>query len=366
MDFYTPSFKSRFVKWLSTIQDYPKPYDMTFKRIPELLNINVNGLFNEGNPHSGCFASDLKKEKTKEGKYKSYFLKTKMIMDGNNNTVEETARVYCEYSSREEFMADFKARRLALERAITIFIAEGPFSTSSFDIEAGHRGCETETLDYVSESLQQSQSWPSWANMKRKETKVIFQLPYDVPFLNRDQEFDLKYNNGYWYTKFPHYHYTIDNMCQARAGKKGENNVCIAGIKMLYDASNGFLSFDNEYYSKLKTSDARIITSFGDRFVARAESTNLLASLQAKQLGEVPCNVKWSNSHRIDPTRNTSCIHFSAASKGDMFLLFSSIPTDHMTWYYLQLSPKGIAFFFITKNKVINATLKHLLGLIVS
>ena len=48
MDFYTPAFRSQFIEWLGTISDYPKPFDMTFGRISELFDINVDDMFNEG------------------------------------------------------------------------------------------------------------------------------------------------------------------------------------------------------------------------------------------------------------------------------------------------------------------------------
>ena len=48
MDFYTPAFRSQFIEWLGTIAEYPKPFDMAFGRIPELFDVNVDALFNEG------------------------------------------------------------------------------------------------------------------------------------------------------------------------------------------------------------------------------------------------------------------------------------------------------------------------------
>ena len=42
------AFRSRFVEWLGTIHEYPKPFDMTFGRISELFDVNVQELFNEG------------------------------------------------------------------------------------------------------------------------------------------------------------------------------------------------------------------------------------------------------------------------------------------------------------------------------
>ena len=116
-------------------------------------------------------------------------------------------------------------------------------------------------------------------------------------------------------------------------------------MNMIYDPTDGFFKFDYEFYRTKNTWRAKQIKVFNNRFVARAEADNVLKSLQKNHLGEVPCNVKWSNSHRIDPGKEMNCIHFSAASKGDIFVLFASVPTDYTTWIYLQLSPKGVAFY---------------------
>ena len=46
---------------------------------------------------------------------------------------------------------------------------------------------------------------------------------------------------------------------------------------------------------------------------------------------------------------------FSNLLIGDLFVLFSSIPKDHSTWLYLQLSPSGVAFYqrmVLQKNEV--------------
>ena len=70
MDFYTPAFREQFLQWLETISEYPKPFDMTFGRLPELFDVNVDTLFKVGNPKAGCLADNL--EKTKDGR--KYFI----------------------------------------------------------------------------------------------------------------------------------------------------------------------------------------------------------------------------------------------------------------------------------------------------
>eukprot|EP00058_Branchiostoma_floridae_P014109 XP_002599597.1 hypothetical protein BRAFLDRAFT_77695 [Branchiostoma floridae] len=62
-------------------------------------------------------------------------------------------------------------------------------------------------------------------------------------------------------------------------------------------------------------------------------------------VGDVPCSLYWSNAHRFDPTDGGKCIHFTAASEGDIFVVFASIPQNHETWVYIQISPEGVALY---------------------
>ena len=92
--------------------------------------------------------------------------------------------------------------------------------------------------------------------------------------------------------------------------------VCVAGMILKYFEEEGLFKFHEEYYATKNTDLARLTKSFDNHFIATCQPNNILAKLDEGKLGEVPCNVKWSNTHRIDPNANTSCIHFSAASNG--------------------------------------------------
>ena len=187
-DFYTPAFKSLFKKWLSSIRDYPKPYDMTFGRITELLDVNANSLFKEGNAKGGCFGTNLTKDAI------GYFFVEDVTTKNGNDTIVSFKKKYCKYgNNKDKFLEDFKGKRLALEKAITFFIAEGRFSVSSFELKAGKRGCETETLRYLSSDLAQSHTWPKWEDIKIAPFKVFFTLPFDVLMFKRNLELEVRY-----------------------------------------------------------------------------------------------------------------------------------------------------------------------------
>ena len=94
--------------------------------------------------------------------------------------------------------------------------------------------------------------------------------------------------------------------------------ICVAGMILRYFPSKGLFKFDKKHYDQQNTNFANLTKSFGNHYIATCELPNVLTNLEQNKLGEVPCNIKWSNSHRIDPNAKTSCIHFSAASQGKM------------------------------------------------
>lgn len=74
-------------------------------------------------------------------------------------------------------------------------------------------------------------------------------------------------------------------------------------------------------------------------------------------VGYLPCKVKWSNALRFKPTGVGRCLHFTASTKGTVFVIFSVIPNDKDTWYYVEMSPYGVGVL-----KVGSSLLFHLIS----
>ncbi|KAJ7378601.1 hypothetical protein OS493_021901 [Desmophyllum pertusum] len=64
-------------------------------------------------------------------------------------------------------------------------------------------------------------------------------------------------------------------------------------------------------------------------------------------IGYLPCNVKWSNAMRFDPSeREGKCLHFTLVYQRKLRSSFLSVvPNDKNTWYYVQISSHGVAFY---------------------
>ena len=95
--------------------------------------------------------------------------------------------------------------------------------------------------------------------MLTNEFRIVFRLPHSLRMLKADQELSIKFNDGYWYTKVPGYHYTIDNMCSTPHGLDATNRVCVAKMAMVYYPKHGMFKFDEEYYKNLDTYEAKVI-----------------------------------------------------------------------------------------------------------
>ena len=55
-DFYAPTFKDAFQSWLSSVPNYPKPFEFRMDTITDLLNMNMMDMFENQdlNTTKGC------------------------------------------------------------------------------------------------------------------------------------------------------------------------------------------------------------------------------------------------------------------------------------------------------------------------
>lgn len=59
-----------------------------------------------------------------------------------------------------------------------------------------------------------------------------------------------------------------------------------------------------------------------------------------------PCQVKWSNALRIDPTDTKGkCLHFTASTAGTLFVVFATLPKEPDSRYLVQISLNMISTY---------------------
>ena len=128
------------------------------------------------------------------------------------------------------------------------------------------------------------------------------------------------------------------------------NPVCINGVLFSYQ-NNGFLVMNKQDYLFNKDIVKGLSRYFDNEdgvSVAKVEYIHVFDEMEVAEghrQGKVPCNVKWSNTHMFDVSRDHACLNFIASSGGDIFLIFAEIPNDYTTWLYMHISDEGVGFY---------------------
>eukprot|EP00058_Branchiostoma_floridae_P003059 XP_002588547.1 hypothetical protein BRAFLDRAFT_122359 [Branchiostoma floridae] len=365
-EMYTTALTTELKDWLESINDYPKPFSFVLRPVPDLLDIPFATLFPAGEVDYGCFGKrDLKME---EGTGRKYYTQTttKQVSDdkaakNNGETVTVSEIRYCNFADRKALEDSMTKKRLSLGRAVTVYLEEGRLLSSDFLLPAGEAGCETAMLAFLQGD---NTGVPTWEDMiGGKEFTVVFDMPYDIPGILQAQDvLELKFFRHKWFSYrrgfVPHLY---DGYKNGGSNDLQQKKVSVQGLVMTYSEETGVFTVTDDDFE----ASAPIVQDLPDwikgREVARAEFKKLLSHLSKKTdtVGDVPCSIHWSNAHRFDPTNGGKCIHFTAASEGDIFVVFASIPQNHETWVYIQISPEGVVLYkamrLRTKNMEVNA-----------
>ncbi|XP_019617679.1 PREDICTED: uncharacterized protein LOC109465000 isoform X3 [Branchiostoma belcheri] len=351
-EMYTTALTTELKDWLESIEDNPKPFSFVLRPVADILNIPFDLLFPAGEVDYGCFGRrNLTIEKGTGRKY--YTQKTTKPNVGHTAADNGTEAVmiseirYCDFADRKDLKDSMNKKRLALERAVTVYLEEGRLLSSNFLLPAGEAGCETAMLTYLQGD---NKGVPTWKEMiGGKEFMVIFDMPYDILAIIKARDvLQLKFSRHMWVSTrgaaIPHLYDSYDN-----GGSNDVNNkkVSVQGLVMTYNEKTGVFTVTNDDYKASASILPDIPNWIKCRKIARAEYKKLLNHLGQKTdtMGDVPCVIQWSNAHRLNPTGEGNCIHFTAATEGDIFVVFASIPQNYETWVYLQISPEGVALY---------------------
>ncbi|XP_078353422.1 uncharacterized protein LOC144638115 isoform X2 [Oculina patagonica] len=343
-DMESPTIKHEITQWLESIRTFPKPFKFMVAPITNLLKFNVHSLFPDDDASDwGCEAKrrQLKKD---EHTGQSYY-----TVEVNGTMV----RKYCDFMDREELMYAVERRRAGLERAIRVYMEEGPISVSEITLPAGKPGCQTENFKF-----QQGINKPSWKEITEDEAVflVIFNMKQDIvgtfngPMtISAQMRKFAKYYEGEWFVGETAEKIDMSTAC-SRGGSgdvSGEiHKMCILGLVLTYDPDTGFITMSHDDWRASKDLYPGIHMDEIGMLVARAEWPAKRIFHLDEVIGYLPCNVKWSNVLRFDPSNTEGkCLHFAASSKGTIFVIFSAIPDDKDTWYYVQISPYGVGIF---------------------
>ncbi|XP_078621287.1 uncharacterized protein LOC144887761 [Branchiostoma floridae x Branchiostoma japonicum] len=350
-DFYTTGFKDTFSQWLKTIPAYPKPVEMFMGTITELLNLNFKLMFpfDVKDVAKGCFSGGLKTE-SETGK--KYYETSKLVndTDGVMQTIKE--KRYCEFTEAEKFQEAMDRKRLALERATTVYMEEGPVPANDFSLEGGPPGCQSD--DLLLNGVKAGVAHPPWQELiDGNKYKIIFDLPQDIgENIKKTAAAFLVFANDRWNCHLPGTRvHAFNSHFNGGSGDTKNKRVSCFGFVMTYNEVTGQFSVTAENLEASKKSLGELTGLKTNTIVGRAEYVSLLEhsrqdSEALASIVQAPCSVKWSNSYQIDPKVETGqCLYFVGISAGDIFVVFSAIPKIQRTWFHLQIGLKGVALY---------------------
>ena len=154
----------------------------------------------------------------------------------------------------------------------------------------------------------------------------------------------VKLYNGEWLVGGSREEMDLMTGCSRASGK--ENKICMLGLVLTYNPHTGFLTLAREDFDVSKETFPALTADMIGTLIAHVEWPSEHIFEMEKVVGYLPCNVKWSNVLRFDPSNEEGkCVHFTASSEGTVFVVFATVPNDKKSWYYVQISPYGVGIF---------------------
>ena len=207
--------------------------------------------------------------------------------------------------------------------------------------------------------------WQKITNGQR-EFHVIFDMKKDLIGIedyniSRNMSRRVKFVGGKWLTAEDdglfHLYNAFNN---GASGDIKKRKMSILGLVLSFNQNTGGLELLPEDYKVSKEFYPELHRFLTGRTLAKifmepdtdaTKQASKRASQQSQTMVKQPCNVKWSNSLRFDPTdSNGKCLHFTAATEGSLFVIFSTLPKDNSTWYYTEITPERVALYKVTNN----------------
>ena len=135
----------------------------------------------------------------------------------------------------------------------------------------------------------------------------------------------------------------IDLFTGCNLGDLKKQQICILGLVLRYQT--GLFTMAKEDFELSKETFPNLVSIMTGSLIAHSEWPSEHISSLEKVIGYLPCNVKWSNVPRSEEGK---CLHFTASSKGTIFVIFAAVPNNKDTWYYVQISPYGVCIFKVS------------------
>ena len=237
------------------------------------------------------------------------------------------------------------------------FLWQGPTSISDFilpDCTAQDPAVTPTQRDLQKRTNEIAPNWQSIISGE-KEFRAIFDMKNDLTGIEgynipRNMSRTMKYAGGKWMTSKEDCSFHLYNAFNnGGSGNTNKRKISIFGQVLSYNQKTGGLELlptDNEASKQLFPNLHEFLAG---RLLAKIvmETGDVTRNAGKREtLAKHPCNVKWSNALRFDPTdSNGKCLHFTAATEGSLFVAFSALPKDKSSWYYTEITPERVAIY---------------------
>lgn len=198
-------------------------------------------------------------------------------------------------------------------------------------------------------------SVPSWKHITKDKTafRVIFDMRNDLKGtkdfsdIPRNMSRLVRFNEGKWFTAEKDGSFHLYNAFRnGKSGDARQYKISILGLVLSFNQNTGGLSLLSNDVEVSKEFFPDLHDALAGRELGRAVIDYGVSADKRETLDDPPCNVKWSNALRFDPTETKGkCLHFTASSEGNIFVVFATLPIDKTSWYYIEITPQKVAIY---------------------
>ncbi|XP_078358434.1 uncharacterized protein LOC144643147 isoform X2 [Oculina patagonica] len=371
-DVYSPTFKTEFKHWLTSIPSYPKPFKFRMGPIADLVNFRAADLFPDETVNWGCegYVTALKSERNEDGELVKYY----EITEGD----EVKKKVYCPFDSRGGLEQAITRRRSSLHRAIEVYMEEGTISISDFDLQCpeGESVTETEAVTEVASSDNADtkdviivKDVPKWKSMTTTKMpfKVIIDMKEDLKDLQngdvvipKNMARHIRFLDNRWFTddekKVVHLYNGFNN---GGSGDPKNRKISVLGLVLSFEEKTGRLVLTDSDFQASKKIFPDLRSSMKGSIIGQVEADQGKAAWRRSKLVDEPplapkintCKVMFSNALRFDPTKG-KCLHFTAITEGTIYVMFAVSPAKPNSQYVVRIANDRVDIYKGTEAKV--------------
>lgn len=249
---------------------------------------------------------------------------------------------------------------------------KGPNSITDIQLPPCNKDSQTkpgaaqpETTDQADEAVKHKKVVGlSWQHITKDKAlfRVIFDMRNDLKGtkdfsdIPRNMSRLVRYKDGKWFTAEKDGSFHLYNAFRnGKSGDPQQHKISILGLVLSFNPNTGGLTLLSRDFEASRVFFPNLHDTLAGKELGRAVLDSSISESGASKretLADPPCNVKWSNALRFDPTEaKGKCLHFTASSEGNIFVVFATLPIDKTSWYYIEITPQKVAIYKVMINE---------------